>query len=163
MRAVRSEGTQMWDVGITQHFTNLSAALAGEITQQCADRCRARPELFDDVRRVAGRRDGEQDVARLSECTHLPLENCLETVVVGDGGRSMSVVSAMAASPWRSISKRPTSSAAKCCASAAEPPLPQARICRCRRGLATMASTAPAIGAASIRWLRAWCALSENC
>jgi hypothetical protein len=40
----------------------------------------------------------------------------------------LSVVSAMAASSWRSASKRPISSAAKCWASPAEPPLPQARI-----------------------------------
>jgi hypothetical protein len=37
----------------------------------------------------------------------------------------VSVLSAIAASGGRSISKRLTSSAAKCCASAAEPPLPQ--------------------------------------
>src|SRR4051812_23526272 len=39
----------------------------------------------------------------------------------------VSVVSAMPASGGRSISKRLISSAAKCCASAAEPPLPHAR------------------------------------
>ena len=42
----------------------------------------------------------------------------------------VSVVSAIAGSPLRSASNRPTSSAAKCCASAADPPLPQTRI-RC--------------------------------
>ena len=38
------------------------------------------------------------------------------------------MVRATAGRAARSRSKRPTSSAAKCCASAAEPPLPQARI-----------------------------------
>src|SRR5262245_60642945 len=36
-----------------------------------------------------------------------------------------SVVRARAGSAWRSLRKRPTSSPAKCCASAAEPPLPK--------------------------------------
>ncbi len=40
----------------------------------------------------------------------------------------MSTVKAIAARAGRSLSKRQTSSAAKCCASAAEPPLPQLNI-----------------------------------
>src|SRR3569832_2000772 len=39
----------------------------------------------------------------------------------------VSVVSATAGFPRRSFSKRPVSSAARCCASAAEPPLPQTK------------------------------------
>jgi hypothetical protein len=57
----------------------------------------------------------------------------------------LSVVSAIAARPGRSRSKRPTSSAAKCCASAAEPPLPQARILLPLVSAPTMRSTAAAI------------------
>ena len=55
---------------------------------------------------------------------------CSNEIVVGDRGERATCrsVSAIAGSSGRSRSKRPTSSAAKCCASAAEPPLPQARM-----------------------------------
>ena len=56
------------------------------------------------------------------------------------------MVSAIAARPGRSRSKRPTNSAAKCWASAAEPPLPQARTLPPPVMQPTSALTASAIG-----------------
>ena len=76
----------------------------------------------------------------------------------------MSVVSAIAARPGRSRSKRPTNSAAKCCASPAEPPLPQASTLPPPVMQPTSALTASAIGLASTSaawYLRS--ALSKNC
>src|SRR6266702_2940618 len=65
----------------------------------------------------------------------------------------LSVVSAMAPSSGRSRSKRPTNSAEKCCASAADPPLPQASTLP---PLVTHASTA--CTAAAIGLLKDWAA-----
>ena len=59
----------------------------------------------------------------------------------------VSVVSAMPASPGRSRSKRPTSSAAKCWLSAAEPPLPHESTLRPAFNAAARASPAFAISA----------------
>src|SRR5882672_2445206 len=76
----------------------------------------------------------------------------------------VSVVSAMAARPGRSRSKRPTNSAAKCCASPAEPPLPQASTLPPPVMAPTRALTASAMGLARISaaaYLRS--ALSKNC
>ena len=61
----------------------------------------------------------------------------------------VSVFSAMPARGRRSRSKRPTSSATKCCASAAEPPLPQARILPLFARAPNSTSTATASGSAS--------------
>src|SRR3954466_347737 len=58
----------------------------------------------------------------------------------------LSVVSAIAPSSGRSRSKRPTNSAEKCCASAAEPPLPQASTLPPLVTQASTACTAAAIG-----------------
>jgi hypothetical protein len=70
----------------------------------------------------------------------------------------VSVVSAIAASGGRSFSKRLSSSAAKCCESAAEPPLPQAmtlppaaRLGPCARAAASIGA-AMAASAASLTW-----------
>ena len=76
----------------------------------------------------------------------------------------MSTVRAIAASPGRSRSKRPTNSAAKCWASAAEPPLPQASTLPPPVMQPTSALTASAIGLLSTSaaaYLRS--ALSKNC
>src|SRR6185503_20110974 len=69
----------------------------------------------------------------------------------------------MAASGGRSRSKRLSSSPEKCCASAAEPPLPQARILPLASRLFAMSSMARPIGAASgSADLILACALSSN-
>ena len=61
-----------------------------------------------------------------------------------------SVVSAMAGKPARSTSKRPTSSAAICWASAALPPLPHSRILLPRRRASTTLWAAAAMSAARV-------------
>src|SRR3954468_23497776 len=63
----------------------------------------------------------------------------------------LSVVSATAASGGRSISKRFRSSAAKGCASAAEPPLPQASTLPPRLSVSARSAPARAIGSGSER------------
>src|SRR5262245_25613657 len=70
----------------------------------------------------------------------------------------------MPASGGRSISKRLTSSAAKCCASAAEPPLPQASTLPPARSEAASSKPACTTGAPSA-WeaSRLSCALSAKC
>jgi hypothetical protein len=76
----------------------------------------------------------------------------------------VSVVSATAASPGRSRSKRPTNSAAKCCASAAEPPLPQISTLPPAVMEPSTACAASAMGLVSTS--AAWyfrSALSKNC
>src|SRR5258706_4340071 len=76
----------------------------------------------------------------------------------------VSVVSAMAARPGRSRARRPMTSAAKCCASRAEPPLPQASTLPPPVIAPTTALTASAMGLARISaaaYLRS--ALSKNC
>src|SRR6476620_709480 len=74
-----------------------------------------------------------------------------------------SVVSAIAGKDGRSISKRFSSSEEKCCESAAEPPLPHARILPSRFKDWTIRSAAFAIGpaSASMLWSFRW-ALSEK-
>src|SRR5688572_18076063 len=75
-----------------------------------------------------------------------------------------SVVSATAASGARSISKRLMSSAAKCCASAAEPPLPHASTLPPPFSVSARSTPARAIGAASAGDASSLsCALSANC
>src|SRR4051812_20003862 len=76
----------------------------------------------------------------------------------------LSVVSATAASGGRSISKRLSSSAAKCCASAAEPPLPQASTLPPCLRVSARSAPARAIGSVSERAASSlsW-ALSANC
>src|SRR5437016_6617671 len=61
----------------------------------------------------------------------------------------LSVVKASAASGARSVSNRLTSSAAKCCASAAEPPLPQASALPPLRRQSASSALARATGPAS--------------
>ncbi len=76
----------------------------------------------------------------------------------------VSVVKAIAAKPGRSRSKRPTNSAAKCWQSAAEPPLPHARILPPSVRQSMACSIAAAIG--SERMEAAFCLakiLSSNC
>src|SRR5574343_1274142 len=75
-----------------------------------------------------------------------------------------SVVRAMAASSWRSASKRPISLLAKRCESLAEPPLPQASILPPLIRLLVIVSMAAAMGAASISTAFSWVwALSSKC
>jgi len=82
------------------------------------------------VLRVAGGRDRQQHVAGRAEYPHLFCIDLGVGIVVGDRVKvELSVVSAIAASPGRSRSKRLTSSEEKCWESAAEPPLPQDRTC----------------------------------
>ena len=76
----------------------------------------------------------------------------------------MSVASEIAGSSGRSRSKRPTISAAKCCASAAEPPLPQARILPSASRHSVSAAAARAIAGASASTASCLsCALSAKC
>ncbi len=76
----------------------------------------------------------------------------------------MSVASEIAGSSGRSRSKRPTISAAKCCASDAEPPLPQARILPSASRHSVSTSAARAISGASAPAASCLsCALSANC
>src|SRR6266853_5299789 len=89
----------------------------------------------------------------------------------------VSVASEIAGSSGRSRSKRPTISAAKCCASAAEPPLPHARILpsasrqsviieAARAMCGAMTSTAASLSCAlSAKWARMRCVVSigPNC
>ena len=77
------------------------------------------------VRRPAARRDASATSPAPPERLDLPREHLLEPESLPTAVRMLeSVVSAMAGSPRRSRLNRPTSSAAKCCASAALPPLP---------------------------------------
>src|SRR5215213_190605 len=73
----------------------------------------------------------------------------------------VSVVSASAASAARSRWKRPTSSAATCCASAALPPLPNTISLPPPRSDVTMAAAAATIGWASPRRTRSWSAMAS--
>ena len=59
----------------------------------------------------------------------------------------VSVVSEMAANEGRSIRNRPTSSAAKCCESAALPPLPNTKILQafCRHPIIVSTASATAV------------------
>ena len=85
IRAVRSDGTQIWMSVSLSTSCDLAAALAGQRDHdhlalvRCLDR-------GQHVRRIARRGDREQHVARLAERPDLLRENLLERVVVGDGG-----------------------------------------------------------------------------
>ena len=117
------------DVARAQKFTDAPAALAGQRDDAHLALVRG-VDRRDHVGRIAGRRDREQDVA-LARPARAPASRTPARTNSRWRPRSAARCRSPArspAAPGRSRSKRPTSSAAKCCASAAEPPLPQARI-----------------------------------
>src|SRR5258708_21284141 len=74
----------------TKHLPQGAAVASGEGDDDEVARLRG-PGRLDDVLRVAGRRDGEQHVARVAERFDLLGEHAVEIVVVGDGGERRGV------------------------------------------------------------------------
>ena len=90
---------------------------------------RAALQRRNNVRRTARRRDRHEHVALAAERADLAREHLLEAVVVADRGQRRGVGGERdRGSGARSLTKRPTNSAAMCWASAALPPLPASRI-----------------------------------
>jgi len=116
------------DVFPREQLPNFPAAASGKGDHShlaLVRRCESAHHVF----RIAAGGNAEKDIARLTEGANLLGEHLFVFVVVRDRRQGdVSVVSAIAASPGRSRSKRLSSSAEKCCASAAEPPFPHARI-----------------------------------
>ena len=114
------------DVVVAQ-WTHEAAAVAGEADGGDADYL-GLGDGSEQVLRVAGGRDGEEDVAGLGECFQLAGEDVVEAVVVAGGGEDGGVGGeSNGAEGGRLTVRRTTNSATRCCASAADPPLPATR------------------------------------
>ena len=111
-------------------------------------RARAACSASEHVGRLAARRDPERDVAGLPERLDLPHEHLLERVVVRDARQDARVrpSARSPAAPARSFWNRPTSSADRCCASAALPPLPNTSSFRPPFSASAIACAATSVG-----------------